>query len=171
MSRTALGRRLEHRRICACGRKKSWGATLCAICYSNPVRRFWLKVEPEPNSGCWLWMGAISNRMGHGRFAPTRRTLVYAHRFSYELHREPIPRGFVLDHLCRVPQCVNPVHLESVTPGENARRIPEALKSRPARRDICPRGHPYRRDESGHARCRICHRSEQQSYKERCRGV
>jgi hypothetical protein len=40
----------------------------------------------------------------------------------YEHHVGPIPDGLVIDHLCRVHNCVNPEHLEPVTPAENTRR-------------------------------------------------
>ena len=34
----------------------------------------------------------------------------------------PVPEGMQLDHLCRVPGCVNPDHLEPVSAAENVRR-------------------------------------------------
>ena len=46
-----------------------------------------------------------------------------AHRLYYERqHHGPIPPDRQLDHLCRVPACVNPDHLEPVTAAENIRR-------------------------------------------------
>ena len=48
--------------------------------------------------------------------------MVYAHRALYENVNGPVPYGLQLDHLCRVPSCVNPDHLEPVTPAENCRR-------------------------------------------------
>jgi hypothetical protein len=44
------------------------------------------------------------------------------HRASYTLLVGPIPDGLEIDHLCRVRSCVNPAHLEPVTPDENQRR-------------------------------------------------
>jgi hypothetical protein len=45
-----------------------------------------------------------------------------AHRHVYEQLRGPIPPGAVLDHTCEVTDCVNPWHLDVVTPNENTRR-------------------------------------------------
>jgi hypothetical protein len=45
-----------------------------------------------------------------------------AHVVFYERHIGPVPSGLQLDHLCRVPLCVNPAHLEPVTGTENVRR-------------------------------------------------
>ena len=41
---------------------------------------------------------------------------------AYEDANGPIPDGLVIDHLCRIPSCVNPEHLEAVTPAVNNRR-------------------------------------------------
>lgn len=74
----------------------------------------------EPNTGCWLWMGGV-NGAGYGVLALKGRNYS-AHRISYERQNGHIPAGLHLDHLCRMPCCVNPDHLEPVTPGENQRR-------------------------------------------------
>ena len=69
---------------------------------------------------CWTWIGGHS-RKGYGR-CQVNRTHTGAHRVVYELLVGPIPRGHDLDHLCRNTGCVNPAHLEPVTPEENRRR-------------------------------------------------
>lgn len=76
---------------------------------------------PEPNSGCWLFLGHVKRSTGYGVLLRDRKWKL-AHRYVFELHRGPIPVGLTLDHLCRVRSCVNPAHLEPVTRGENQRR-------------------------------------------------
>ena len=74
---------------------------------------------PEPNSGCWLWLG--STNKGYGRKSYHGK-LEYGHRLSYKLYIGPISDEMELDHLCRTPCCVNPDHLEPVSHTENVRR-------------------------------------------------
>ena len=71
--------------------------------------RFMDKVSPEPMSGCWLWLGSLTND-GYGElWAHGKR--MKAHRWSYTHHKSPIPDGLSVLHSCDNPCCVNPDHL------------------------------------------------------------
>lgn len=74
----------------------------------------------EADDACWLWYG-YTNRYGYGRFYWNGRS-GFAHRFAYEHWVGPVPEGLELDHLCTVPACCNPSHLEPVTTQENTTR-------------------------------------------------
>lgn len=53
-----------------------------------------------------------------------------------------IRKGMQLDHLCRIRHCVNPNHLEVVTPRENILRgFGEGAKNK--RKTKCIRGHEF----------------------------
>lgn len=76
----------------------------------------------EDGNGCWIWQRSMTTT-GYGRvWVAEAKRHVNAHRVVYERERGPIPEGMSLDHLCRVPRCVNPDHLEPVTHAENCRR-------------------------------------------------
>lgn len=83
---------------------------------------------------CWLWTGARSSS-GHGNVQYKGR-FFGIHRLVYTLLRGEIPEGLQIDHLCRVPPCCNPLHLEPVTPRENTLRGKHATKTH------CKRNHP-----------------------------
>lgn len=86
--------------------------------------RFWSKVDQLTSpEGCWPWLGHRMPR-GYGQVR-VGTTHWLAHRVAYTLTFGPIPKGMVLDHLCRNTWCVNPDHLEVVTQRENLRRSRE----------------------------------------------
>ena len=131
-------------------------------------QRFFDKVAPEPNSGCWLWCGT-GTMGGYGQFWDGGK-LVLAHRWAYTYFTQEVPEGLDLDHLCRVRCCVNPAHLEPVTRKENCRRAPTS----PLNRDHCINGHPYNEKNlriavAGDRRCRECKNQQDREYRVRAR--
>ncbi len=87
--------------------------------YDLTAFEFWLRVEQRNPDQCWLWSGS-KTKDGYGQFGGRRRR-VYAHRFSWELHNGPIPKGMNILHECDQTNCVNPNHLFLGTQADNVR--------------------------------------------------
>lgn len=102
--------------------------------YGSIEDRFWRDVNPEPNSGCWLWSGPV-DELGYGRFRIGAKK-VRVHRLSYEMHCEAIPPGRVVRHRCDMPGCVNPAHLLLGTDHDNV--ADKVARDRQARGERLP---------------------------------
>ena len=101
--------------------------------------RFWSKVRDTGT--CWLW-DAGKFRDGYGAaYVPGIKSPQLAHRVAYGSLVGPVPPELVIDHLCRVRNCVNPAHLEPKTNRENL--IAPGSESMAARVHLthCLRGH------------------------------
>lgn len=117
---------------------------------------------------CWVWQGA-TDRDGYPhmqvRIRPGVKRLRRAQRVVHEEYLGPIPEGYEVDHLCHVIQCLNPEHLEAVTPEENLRR--RRIKTKTDTH--CSNGHDaVHRNAYGH--CKMCKREATARYRSRLRG-
>lgn len=102
--------------------------------------RLFFYLVPEPNTGCWLWLGTIDFG-GYSQIKFNGRS-VSAHRVMYELVNGELPSEVHLDHLCRTRSCVNPEHLDEVSLVENvARGTSDAAVV--IRTGYCKRGHEF----------------------------
>jgi hypothetical protein len=126
-------------------------------------QRFWEKVDRRGPDECWPWLASTDGK-GYGSFRVGKHQR--AHRFAYELLIGPIPAGLVIDHLCRNRACVNPAHMEPVTPLENQRRGIHGN----SKKTHCPQGHPYDDGNTyryrGRRICKACRRQ----YRQRLKG-
>ena len=66
-------------------------------------------VIPEPNTGCWLWVGTYAY-CGYGKLGIGKK-FYQAHRLSWERYNGLIPDGMHVCHKCDTPACINPQHL------------------------------------------------------------
>ena len=103
--------------------KKPWN-------HPDTIARFWDRVEMDPKSGCFLFLGALDRGWGRLKvwgLPGCPGGLVWAHRYAYALEHGPVEIGSDVHHRhdrCSNRNCVNVDHLEPVghdTHGEVSR--------------------------------------------------
>lgn len=127
------------------------------------------RLIPEPNTGCWLWLGAMTTE-GYGHICFEGRKIP-VHRASYEVYVGPIPNGLHIDHICRVRCCANPTHLRPLTSRENV-LCGIGPSAHNHRKSSCIHGHPFTAENThvnkvGTRICKTCRLAYLRAWKEK----
>lgn len=120
----------------------------------------------DPETGCWRWLGKRGSPYSGYAQTKINGKLVAVYRVLYEEMVGPIPEGYQIDHVhkkgCRYRSCINPDHLEAVTPKVNTQRYHDLKKT-------CPKGHPKTSENiyitpNGARSCRRCRIANQRRW-------
>lgn len=142
-------------------------------------QRYWDKVYPEPNTGCWLWGASHSKQTGYGWYNEDGKAR-NAHRIMCRAaHGEPSAGQYAI-HACDLRICVSPEHLRWGWPIDNTRDMVARGRSRTgswqAARTHCPCGEPYSganlyiSPTNGGRNCRACKRRQWREWNARRSG-
>lgn len=125
----------------------------------------WQFVTIGAEEECWLWHDFVQ-KTGYAQFMGEP-----AHRIAWMITNGSIPEGLTIDHLCFVPLCMNPKHLEVVTLEENVRRMNSLNRGR------CRKGHVIQGLEdvyvrpNGRSSCRACLAVAQKRFRDKKAGI
>jgi hypothetical protein len=121
--------------------------------------KFLSKIRIEGD--CWLWIGALTDD-GYG-LVNINGTSKRAHRVVFEAQVRKLSSKELLSATCGNRNCVNPAHMEIISP-ENLRCRNQAAHNATLSQ-LCPKGHKL--DEN--RKCRICTNDYMRGYMRRRR--
>lgn len=146
------------------------------------AERFRKRVILNYQTGCLEWTGAKYGNSRYGVFWHGKGWMA-VHRWVYAYFYGPIPVGLEIDHLCQNTRCVNPYHLEAVTPEENMdrslraqglkRRTPRPVRPRrDGKPTHCKYGHAFEPgntivNKKGYWQCRTCQNRLAREYRQK----
>jgi hypothetical protein len=123
--------------------------------------------ESYDGTACLLWTGFVDGD-GYGNRLQVEGVVTSPHRMSYWAAFGAIPDGLQIDHRCHDPwscsseatcphrRCINPLHLEAVTPQVNTLRS-GGVAAANAAASKCSNGHPWDKvHATGRRRCSTC---------------
>ena len=153
--------------LCSSHRQQQYrGRPLTSLRVRVPLGKRYRKIQC-PNHGlvkglCWEWLFS-KTWGGYGQLYYDGRYYL-AHRLMWERANGPIPKGLVVDHICRNRACCNPAHLRIVTRQVNVtENVVGARWQKLKARTHCKHGHEFTPENTSYAkdgrRCRAYSRA------------
>lgn len=140
------------------------------------------RVERDESTGCLHWLGKL-DKDGYAGRIKIGGVEYRPHRLAYELYFGEVPN--IVDHLCHTNsscvdasncahrRCIEPTHLESVTPAINIARGNTGIAK--SSLTHCKHGHEFtpentKRRSNGTRACRTCMRIRDKKSKAKLSG-
>lgn len=104
--------------------------------HPKPLAERWAK-HVQRGEGCWEWT-AYRDPKGYGRMGGCEpKTVILAHRASWEIHFGPIPPDTDVLHSCDNPPCSRPDHLFLGTALDNMQDASKKRRTTQGERAFC----------------------------------
>ena len=112
----------------------------------------------KQKGNCRLWQNAL-DRDGYGNFY-FRKKNRRAHRVAFYFHYGNIPKGMVIDHICKNRNCVAIEHLRLITRRQNNLENSLSVGAINKMKKFCKNGHKFDIEYANRRYCSICQREK-----------